>query len=70
VPDASTAETKQKAEISIHDHKVKGDEVFNWEGMIEILYDSSVVRAAVRRFAAKLNMFERYTILSWQEIRD
>ena len=70
VPDASTESTKQKAEISIHDHKVKGDEVYNWEGMIEILYDSSVVRAAVKRFAAKLNLFERYSILSWQEMKD
>ncbi len=70
VPDASTAETKQKAEIKIHDHKVKGDEVYNWEGMIEILYDSSVVRAAVKRFASKLGLSEKYTILSWQEIKD
>jgi hypothetical protein len=69
VPDASKPGTKQKAEISIHDHKVKGDEVFNWEGMIEILYDSSVVRAAVKRFAAKLDLTERYSILSWQERR-
>jgi len=67
VPDASKPQTKQKAEIKIHDHKVKGDEVRNWEGMIEILYDSDVVRAAVKRLASKLGLSEKYTLLSWQE---
>lgn len=67
VPDASKEGTTQKAEIKIHDHKVKGDEVSQWEGMIEILYDSDVVSAAVKRLAEKLNLFERYTIVSWQE---
>jgi hypothetical protein len=53
------------AEIKIHDHKASGDD--EWEGSINILYDSSIVRAAVKRFAAKLNLDEKYTILSWQE---
>ena len=53
------------AEIKIHDHKTSGDD--EWEGSINILYDSSIVRAAVKRFAAKLNLDEKYTILSWQE---
>jgi len=67
VPDASKEGTKQKAEIKIHDHKVKDDEVPDWEGSIEILYDSDVVSAAVKRLAEKLDLFERYTIVSWQE---
>jgi hypothetical protein len=67
VPDASKEGTSQKAEIKIHDHKVKGDEVPDWEGSIEILYDSDVVSAAVKRLAEKLGLFERYTIVFWQE---
>jgi hypothetical protein len=46
---------------------VKGDEVPDWEGSIEILYDSDVVSAAVKRLAEKLGLFERYTIVFWQE---
>ncbi len=67
VPDASKESTKQKAEIKIHDHKVKDDEVPDWEGSIEILYNSDVIGAAVKRLADKLDLSERYTIVSWQE---
>ncbi|NOR52629.1 MAG: hypothetical protein GQ536_00860, partial [Candidatus Aminicenantes bacterium] len=67
VPDASKEGTQQKAEIKIHDHKVKDGEVPDWEGSIEILYNSDVVGAAVKRLAEKLDLIERYTIVSWQE---
>ena len=67
VPDASKEGTSQKAEIKIHDHKVKDNEVPDWEGSIEILYNSDVIGAAVKRLAEKLDLFERYSIVSWQE---
>ncbi len=67
VPDASKESTKQKAEIKIHDHKVKGEEVPDWEGSIEILYNSDIVGAAVKRLAEKLGLTKKFTIVSWQE---
>jgi hypothetical protein len=39
----------------------------DWEGSIEILYNSDVIGAAVKRLAEKLDLFERYSIVSWQE---
>jgi hypothetical protein len=46
---------------------VKDDEVSDWEGSIEILYNSDVVGAAVKRLAEKLGLAKKFTIVSWQE---
>jgi hypothetical protein len=74
VPDAAK-EKMQKAEIKIHDHKTNEEvliegEMENWEGRIEIRYNSDIVRAAIKRFANKIGLFDRFTILSWQEMKD
>ncbi len=74
VPDAAK-DKKEKAEIKIHDHKTNEEvliegEMENWEGRIEIRYNSDIVRAAIKRFADKIGLFDRFTILSWQEIKD
>ena len=74
VPDAEK-EGKEKAEIKIHDHKTNDEvliegEMENWEGKIEIRYNSDIVRAAIKRFANKIGIFDRFTILSWQEMKD
>jgi hypothetical protein len=53
-----------KADIKIHDHKTSGDD--EWEGSINILYDSSIIKAAVKRMAKAMGMFGRYSIVSWQ----
>jgi hypothetical protein len=45
-------------------------EMENWEGKIEIRYNSDIVRAAIKRFANKIGIFDRFTILSWQEMKD
>jgi len=72
VPDAAK-DKKEKAEIKIHDHKaveLPDGEMENWEGKIEIRYNSDIVRAAIKRFANKIGLFDRFTILSWQEMKD
>jgi hypothetical protein len=53
------------AEIKIHDHKTSGDD--EWEGSINILYDSSIIEAAVKRFAKKLGLVRRFRVVSWQQ---
>jgi hypothetical protein len=63
VPDASKESTDQKAEIKIHAHEETLDEY--WEGMIEIRYDSDIVRAATKRFAKKLGLVGRFRVVSW-----
>ena len=65
VPDASKKGTTQKAEIKIHDHKTSGDDL--WEGIIEILYDSDVVRAAVKRLSQKVGLLGKFSVVSWQQ---
>jgi hypothetical protein len=57
--------TDQKAEIKIHAHEETVDEF--WEGMIEIRYDSDIVRAATKRFAKKLGSVGRFHVVSWQQ---
>jgi hypothetical protein len=72
VPDAAK-DKKEKAEIKIHDHtdiELEDGEMENWEGRIEIRYNSDIVRAAIKRFADKIGLFDRFTILSWQEKKD
>ncbi len=54
-----------KAEIKIHDHKNTGDDL--WEGSFQILYDSSIIEAAVKRFARTIGLHDRFSIVSWQE---
>ncbi len=57
--------TDQKAEIKIHAHEEIVDEY--WEGMIEIIYDSDIVRTATKRFAKKIGLAGRFRIVSWQQ---
>ena len=63
VSDASKESTDQKAEIKIHAHEQIVDEY--WEGMIEIIYDSDIVRAATKRFAKNLGLVGRFHVVSW-----
>ncbi|NOR54465.1 MAG: hypothetical protein GQ536_10335 [Candidatus Aminicenantes bacterium] len=75
VPDAAK-DKNEKAEIKIHAHKMPNEDILvegemeNWEGKIEIRYNSDIVRAAIKRFANKIGLFDRFTILSWQEKKD
>jgi len=72
VPDAAK-DKKEKAEIKIHSHidlEIPEEDMENWEGRIEIRYNSDIIRAAIKRFADKIGLFDRFTILSWQEMKD
>jgi len=38
--------------------------------MIEIRYNSDIVRAAIKQFAKRIDLFDRFTIVSWEELKE